>query len=61
MFDDALEFRLPRQIIEWPYTIEVPFAPEVAAQRHRLDHISFGLLVPARLRANAGSRILRRG
>jgi beta-galactosidase/beta-glucuronidase len=27
-FDDALEFRLPREIESWPLTIEVPFAPE---------------------------------
>jgi beta-galactosidase/beta-glucuronidase len=27
-FDNALEFRLPREIPEWPLTIEVPFAPE---------------------------------
>ncbi len=27
-FDDALEFRLPREIPSWPLSIEVPFAPE---------------------------------
>jgi beta-galactosidase/beta-glucuronidase len=27
-FDDALEFRLPREIKEWTHSIEVPFAPE---------------------------------